>query len=231
VIVLVGDTRSHKNVALLKGLGWGRMRVLNMTKPWEGEPWGLDNGAFGAWRGGRPFDAAGFRRRVAKAVEMAPLPFMCALPDIVAGGLESLALSLRWLDELPAALPWYLVVQDGMTEADVEPHLPRLAGLFLGGTDAFKATAATWATLAHRHGKLFHFGRAGSVPKIELALAAGCDSLDTTFPLWTSERMALFRRLMAGHTLTDAERAGYNRRGGRKVGPRTPRSQMRLPWN
>ena len=51
MIVLVGDTRSHKNVALLKGLGWGRMRVLNMTKPFEGEPWALDNGAFGAWRG------------------------------------------------------------------------------------------------------------------------------------------------------------------------------------
>ena len=54
MIVLVGDTRSHKNVALLKGLGWGRMRVLNMPQPFEGEPWALDNGAFGAWRGGRP---------------------------------------------------------------------------------------------------------------------------------------------------------------------------------
>ncbi len=228
MIVLVGDTRSHKNVALLKGLGWGRMRVLNMTKAWEGEPWALDNGAFGAWRGGRPFDAAGFRKRVAKAEAMTPLPFMCVLPDIVAGGLESLALSLRWLAELPAALPWYLVVQDGMTLVDVEPHLPRLAGLFLGGTDAFKATARSWADLAHAHGKPFHFGRAASVPKIQMALASGCDSLDTCFPLWTNERMTLFQRLVAGGTLTEDERAIYNRRGGRRTGVRVSPKQGRL---
>lgn len=227
MIVLVGDTRSHKNVALLKSLGWGRMRVLNMTRPFEGEPWALDNGAFGAWRRNEPFDAAGFRKRVAKALTM-PAPFMCALPDIVAGGLESLAMSLRWLDELPAHLPWYLVVQDGMTPADVEPHLLRLAGLFLGGTDPFKATARQWADLAHAHGKLFHFGRAASIQKIQMALASGCDSIDTTFPLWTNERMVLFQRLVAGGELTEAERATYHRRGARKTGRRVPRAQLAL---
>jgi hypothetical protein len=225
MIVLVGDTRSHKNVALLKGLGWGRMRVTNMTRPFEGEPWALDNGAFGAWRNNRPFDDVGFRKRVAKALTM-PAPFMCVLPDIVAGGLKSLALSIRWLDELPVELPWYLVVQDGMTPADVEPHLVRVAGLFLGGTDAFKPTARQWADLAHAHGKLFHFGRAGSVPKIEMALASGCDSLDSCFPLWTNERMGLFERLLSGGTLTDAERAVYHRRGARRTGRRAPHGQL-----
>lgn len=228
MIVLLGDTRSKKNVETLKRLGWGRMRILNMTKPFDGEPWALDNGAFGAWRGGKPFDADGFRRRVAKALTM-PRPFMCVLPDIVAGGLESLALSLRWLDELPASLPWYLVVQDGMTPADVEPHMARLAGLFLGGTDAFKGTAKTWADLAHAHGKPFHFGRAGSVPKIEMALGSGCDSLDTTFPLWTNERMALFEKLMKGGTLTDQERAEYYRNGSRRTGRRGPTGQQNMP--
>ena len=227
MIVLVGDTRSHKNVALLKGLGWGRMRVLNMTKVFDGAPWALDNGAFGAWRGGRPFDAVGFRKRVAKTLAM-PAPFMCVLPDIVAGGLESLALSLRWLAELPASLPWYLVVQDGMTVEDVEPHVGRVAGLFLGGTDAFKATANVWAELAHRHGRAFHFGRAASIPKIQAALASGCDSLDTCFPLWTNERMVLFQRLVEGGTLTEAERAQYHRRGARKTGERVPAGQMKL---
>ena len=155
-----------------------------------------------------------------------PAPFMCVLPDIVAGGLESLALSLRWLDELPAHLPWYLVVQDGMTAADVEPHLHRVAGLFLGGTNEFKATAKVWADLAHAHGKLFHFGRAASIPKIQLALASGCDSLDTTFPLWTNERMSLFQRLVAGGTLTVEEAAVYN-----KSGRRGARKQTVMPWN
>jgi len=213
MIVLVGDTRSHKNVALLKKLGWGRVRVLNMTKPWEGEPWALDNGAFVAWRGGRPFDGDGFRRRVAKAVAMNPRPFLAVVPDIVAGGLASLALSLEWLPTLPTELPWYLAVQDGMAVADVEPHVEKFAGLFLGGTTEFKKTASAWADLAHRHGRLFHFGRAASIPKIQAALAAGCDSLDSCFPLWTADRLSLFKRLVAGEQLTEAERAVYYKSG------------------
>ena len=138
---------------------------------------------------------------------------MFELTGVGPGGLAYQALSLPCLDELPAVLPWYLVLQDGMTEADVEPHMARLAGLFLGGTDAFKSTARTWADFAHKHGKPFHFGRAASLPKIQMALASGCDSLDTTFPLWTDDRMALFEKLMGGGTLTSAERAVYYKSG------------------
>jgi len=119
------------------------------------------------------------------------VPALAALPDIVAGGLRSLEFSLAWLERLPD-WPWYLVVQDGMRLEEVEPELPSVAGLFLGGTTRFKQSALLWARLAHAHGKRFHFARAGTLARIELAQRVGADSLDSSFPLWTRERFDTF---------------------------------------
>ncbi|MGB9920851.1 MAG: hypothetical protein ACPLPT_09030 [Moorellales bacterium] len=43
----------------------------------------------------------------------------------------------KGLDRLPPDWPWYLAVQDGLSLAEVEAALGGLAGIFLGGTDAF----------------------------------------------------------------------------------------------
>lgn len=187
---MVGSTRSHRLVARLRELGWGRVFCGKAT-PYPGEPWALDNGAFAAWQGGRPFDADRFAKSAHRA---APLdPTFGVLPDIVGAGAESLELSLSWLPRLPS-MPWYLAVQDGMTEAQVEPCLGQVAGLFLGGTTAFKATAAVWSRLAHAHGKRFHYARVSTKQHVRRAVECGADSIDSSQPLWSAKHWDRFER-------------------------------------
>lgn len=66
-------------------------------------------------------------------------------------------------------------------------------GIFLGGTDSFKATAKTWCELAHDNGKLFHYARASTPKKIDEAFRVEADSLDSAFPLWKAERWDYFK--------------------------------------
>ena len=65
-----------------------------------------------------------------------------------------------------------------MTAQDVEPLLPQFDGVFLGGSDTFKAQAWRWRVFARDHGKPFHYARAGSLPRLESALKMKADSLD-----------------------------------------------------
>ena len=191
MIILTGDTRSKKLIQKLREHGIGRMVVDKLPAPYPGEPWGFDNGAFRDWRNGREFDGDAYLRRLERAYAVGR-PYIAVVPDLVAGGLRSLEFSLRWLERLPADWPWYLAVQDGMKLADVEPVLGKFAGIFLGGTDRFKGTAYWWCQLAHKHGKLFHYARAGTPRKIQHAVEVGADSCDSAFPLWTMERLDYF---------------------------------------
>ena len=197
MLMMTGDTRSTKIVSLLKTLGWGRIWIDQMPTPYKGEKWGFDNGAFRDWRNGREFDGDAYQRRLERAYGVG-CPYLAIVPDIVAGGLDSLAFSLQWLQRLPVDWPWYLAVQDGMRLADVEPHISMVKGLFLGGSNRFKATAFYWAELAHRHGKLFHYGRAGTKRKLYHAVEVGADSADSALPLWTAERLDSVRQVLAG---------------------------------
>jgi hypothetical protein len=164
---------------------------------YPGEPWGFDNGAFRDHLAGREFGAGPYRRRLAKARKHGT-PLLAIVPDRVAHP-ESLAFSLKWRDDLPP-YPWYLALQDGMTRRDVLPHARRFVGLFLGGSDSFKATARDWCQFAHDHGLRFHYGRAGTPAKIVHALESGCDSLDSAFPMWTKRRFDFFRSIIcSGH--------------------------------
>lgn len=191
--VLVGETRSRKNVAMIQELGWGRMFVVQRPTPEPFEPWGFDNGAFVAFCQGKNFPEYDFLRRLEQARDDVETPYLAVTPDIVAGGCTSLQFSAEWRTQLQdVAWPWYLAVQDGMTIEDVRPHLPMYAGIFLGGTDRFKATAYRWCELAHEHGLKFHYGRAGTPGKLVSAFKVGSDSCDSAFPLWTSERMRTF---------------------------------------
>jgi hypothetical protein len=226
--VLIGDTRSIKNIARLKELNWGRMFAGYKPTPYEGEPWGFDNGAFKNWTDGMPFDEAKFLYRLWQAVHYSgSKPYLAVVPDIVAAGCSSLGFSLQWLRRIrgcgsaPLLLPvnghcdediaalknpqhysvahwkWYLAVQDGMTIHDVKPHLYLFDGVFLGGSDTFKAQAWRWCVFAHDNGKPFHYARAGTLPKLESALKMHADSLDSSYPLWENERFAKFQKMYA----------------------------------
>ena len=188
---MVGSTRSRKLVARIRELGWGRV-FCERPAPYPGEPWALDNGAFAAWKSGKPFSAERFAER---AVEYAPLkPLFAVLPDIVGRGQESLAMSMAWLPRLPREISWYLAVQDGMTLAMVAPVLCHVDGIFLGGTTPFKATAWDWAKLAHEHGKKFHYARVSTPLFYRRALDCGADSCDSSQPLWSRDEWRKFER-------------------------------------
>jgi len=176
-------------VKRLQTMGWGRMWAHRKNVNAE-TLWAFDNGAFVAWKNGEPFPARRFKERLELAVSVGT-PYLAVAPDLVAKGRESLAFSLSWLAGLPA-WPWFLAVQDGMTVADVEPHAHRFAGIFLGGTDAYKATAREWCGWAHERELRFHFGRAGTLKKLYEAQRIGADSVDSGFPLWTRKRFEAF---------------------------------------
>ena len=191
--VLLGDTRSRSILSRLVQLRWGRMVVFRPPRPYPGEPWGFDNGAFTDWRQGRAFDGDAYRRRLDRAYAVGK-PLLAVVPDIVMGGKRSLEFSLGWREQLPDDWPWYLAVQDGMTYQSVIGVLDRFDGLFLGGGDSFKLLARDWCELAHRHGKRFHYGRAGTLHKLDHAKRVQADSLDSAFPLWEKGRLETFIR-------------------------------------
>jgi hypothetical protein len=188
--VLIGEcTGRLANEAL--ALGWGRMWIARdrniYTAP--GEPWGLDNGAFRDWKDGKPFDGDLYRRVLDKAVAQPEPPMLAVIPDAPGNRDDTLRMADAWLPELPP-FPWYMAVQDGMTPRDVEGY--PLAGIFLGGTDKYKASAPMWRTWTDARGLPFHYGRCGTAGKIEHAIELGADSLDSALPMWTRQRWDWF---------------------------------------
>lgn len=186
--VLVGErpARSVRRICDLHG--WGEMYVY--SKPRENfHRSGFDNGAYLDWVNGRPFDEKRYRDALDIAMDQPYPPYMAVVPDLVGRGRESLEFSMRWLDKLPTGWPWYLALQDGMQVWEVEEVIHHFDGLFLGGTDAFKRDAQDWRNVAAIHCKRFHFARAGTETKIKQAINIQADSLDSSFPLWTVERI------------------------------------------
>jgi hypothetical protein len=190
-MLFTGSTRTHRLIERIRSNGWGRLFVEKPT-PRDGEPWALDNGVFGAWKAGKKWSAAAFLRSLEQCSDLHP-PTFAVLPDIVGGGAASIAHSMRWRAVL-SDLPWYLAVQDGMTRDDVAAVLPDVAGLFLGGTDDFKATAPVWCELAHAHGKRFHYARVSTENRLRAAIDCGADSADSSQMLWSDEHWERFER-------------------------------------
>lgn len=205
MIAYVGLTRDTSMIQALRSAHIGRMQQrgqLDLRALWRGERWALDNGAFVDWRAGRKFDEAQWAKDIEAVARSGRTPALAVLPDLPTRGVESLRFSVEWSLCLPPAWAWYLAVQNGMGCDAVEAALEDLGhvtvrGLFLGGDDAFKdAEAADWCAFAHDRGLLFHYGRAGTPRRIQHAKAIGADSLDSSFPLWTRDRMARFLRLV-----------------------------------
>lgn len=184
----------------------------------RGEPWAGDNGAFRMWTSGGVYDWTRFEELL---LELAPvitrdpcyLPRFFVAPDRPAEGLGSMLASLEWMHEfhrreerfpvwVRAAVPFYLAVQDGMSPADLELEcdecgervVDHFAGIFLGGSSEWKVeTASAWAEAARDWWHVgFHYARAGTIEKLRQAYDLGADSVDSAFPMWTSERWSAF---------------------------------------
>jgi hypothetical protein len=137
----------------------------------------LDNGAWWAYANDQPFDEAAFLKAydlVASGADFA------VLPDIVAGGLQSLDFSLRWRERLgKPKCHLVLPVQDGMHRQDVEKIVGPELGIFIGGTTEWKENSMReWGTLARDTGAHLHVGRVNSARRIHLCVAAGAHSFD-----------------------------------------------------
>ncbi len=194
--VYVGQTRSGALIRELEGYGFGECTSRGEFPP-RRAPWFLDNGAFGDWKAGRPFDGNAFLVDV-RAVRGYPpeyAPDFIVCPDKVAGGLDSLDFSLSWRSSVAGLAPIYLAVQDGMGHADVEPHLDAFAGIFVGGSLPWKIRRARdWVRFAHAHGKPVHIGRVGTERRVAWARRIGADSIDSCLPLWSRENLESFLR-------------------------------------
>lgn len=183
-MVYVGSTGRRTHVERSIQHGYGRLVLPGYWKnPIPGLRWCLDNGAYGAWSRGEEFDAKAFMAVCGKVPPDAPPDFV-VVPDLVARGLDSLTFSLRWceyLEHIHPSWPRYLAVQDGMTRDDLEPHLARFQGLFVGGTLKWKHhTAEQWVQLAHANGLKCHIGRVPTLKRLLWAERIGADSVDST---------------------------------------------------
>lgn len=191
----VGQTRSYKLIEWLRTEGIGECCQPREFPP-KRLPWMFDNGAFAAWKAHEPFDAAAWLYALRSIPDgVGQPPDFAVAPDIVAGGLDSLAMSTAWLEQLQLArIPAYLAVQDGMDHESVTRALKRgFAGVFVGGTLNWKLdTGYAWVALAHRLGLPCHIGRVGTAQRVEWAAEIGADSIDSCLPLWSAENMAKF---------------------------------------
>jgi hypothetical protein len=201
VRVYTGQTRSKRAIAVCDRLGLGECVNRGELPPRRtASGWFLDCGAFVDWRAGRAFDLVRWERDlryVAYRIEAGKLqaPDFVVVPDIVGAGAASLARSLELVEWVPPELPVrYLVVQEGMTPAQVAEVLPHFGGLFVGGASMeWKlGTAPAWIALAHAHGRRCHIGRIGTLARLELARRLGADSVDSCQPLWALDRLEAF---------------------------------------
>jgi hypothetical protein len=199
VMGYVGQCRGAKMIAHCNAKGLGEMTQPQEFPP-RRYPWALDNGAFALWKSGKPFDGERFARVCEQARALDVPPDFVVVPDVVAGGLESLALSLRWADCIEHyGFRLALVVQDGMTPEDVAPFIERFAVVFVGGSLDWKLdTMKLWADFAHEHGCECHVGRLGTANRIRSAKRAGVDSVDSCTPLWSEGNMARYTGAIEG---------------------------------
>jgi hypothetical protein len=176
-VIPYASQTSGPNRRAIERAGW-RQFVSPDTRPKNGVPttaYALDNGAWGAFLRGQPWDAEAFERLVG---ELGTAADFVVVPDAVSDRAVTLERAHDWLPRL-AGLPRYLAVQDGMTWTDVDPFVPELAGIFLGGSTAWKLeTLADWGGYAHARALRLHVGRVNSVRRIRRCGDAGADSFD-----------------------------------------------------
>ena len=202
--IFTGDSTGKKTLKVLEAAGIGRVFIRGPRVLYPGEEWMFDNGAFGWFKQDKPFDSDAFLRRLERIHAKVPYPpYLAVLPDIVAGGDESWEFSMEWLNsgKLPAEWPWYLAVQDGMDTRWVINVMDRVAGIFLGGSDDYKKQALFWRKVTGQFGKPLHYARAGTLNKIAHATMICADSLDSSFPLWTHQRLSAFVQMLSQQLL------------------------------
>jgi hypothetical protein len=186
-------TGTRRNLDALGNAGWGLL--VSRAGEWRTEGWTDrengerrkfrivgDNGAWHDHQNGTEFDSETFERFLEWIASQPIVPDWIVLPDIVAAGLSSLELSIRWFNRCLSVSQMVLIaVQDGMTVEDISPFVGQSVGVFLGGSTEWKiSTMAAWGAFCRARGIHYHVARVNSVKRMAMAVAAGADSIDGT---------------------------------------------------
>ena len=178
MIPYASRTGTRRNLAALRAAGWRLLVSARGVLRHEGFPYALDNGAWTAHQRAEPFDVAAFEKAVTWGADAAD---WLVLPDIVAGGLKSLRMSMEWAPRLAGMCPLLLAVQDGIDPDDVRSVLGSDIGLAVGGSTKWKeSTCGTWGQLARDTGCHLHVLRVNTARRIAICADAGADSFDGT---------------------------------------------------
>lgn len=178
-------TGTHRNLDALRRHGWGLL-VGPDRHEWRNEPvtgfthLAGDNGAWSCYQAGRGFDEDAYEAFLDWLAPQAERLDWLVLPDIVAGGLKSLALSLRYLNRGLSVAPMVLIaVQDGMEPDDLISVIGSNVGIFLGGSTAWKLKRMIeWGVFCAERGVHYHVARVNTFKRMALAAAAGASSID-----------------------------------------------------
>lgn len=181
MICYASRTGTRRNLDALRSHGWGLL--VSRAGVWRTEGFARicgDNGAWSDFRAGRNFDEDAYERFLDWLGVQPVAPDWLVLPDIVAGGLKSLALSMRYINRCRSVAPLVLIaVQDGMTFADLAPVVGPQVGIFLGGSTEWKlSNMLAWGEFCRERALHYHVARVNSVKRMFLAIAADADSID-----------------------------------------------------
>jgi hypothetical protein len=174
-------TGTRRNLDALRRHGWGLL--VSRAGVWRTEGFDRicgDNGAWADFQAGRTFDEDAYNHFLDWLAAQPVTADWLVLPDIVAGGLASLALSCRFLNRCLSVAPMVLIaVQDGMSPDDLAPLVGSHVGIFLGGSTEWKlATMAQWGQFCAERGIYYHVARVNSIARMSLAISCGADSVD-----------------------------------------------------
>lgn len=171
-------TGTRTTLAALRQRNWRLLLTAGAVLRSEGFRYGLDNGAWGAYQASEPFDRNAFVDAVRAVGQGAD---WIVVPDIVLGGLESLAVSRSWLPELTEVGRLLLIpIQDGMTFEDLAPLVnPERVGIFVGGSTEWKESSIlTWGPWCRARGIACHVGRVNTARRVALCAAGQVTSFD-----------------------------------------------------
>ncbi len=149
------------------------------TQPTPHLPYVLDNGAFGAFKSGKPWSGESFSNHVEKYAHGAIRPQWVVVPDVVGNAVQTVALWRIWAPILRTEheLTLALAVQDGMIPDDVRKLEVKPDVIFVGGSTEWKwATMAEWCQEFPR----VHVGRVNTEKYLSLCATAGAESCDGT---------------------------------------------------
>lgn len=174
------SNNSGIRVGYLAGKYEGRIGWLISPSGWRTPPeWlpvALDNGAFGCWTSGKPFDFDAWLEHIATAHTQCK-PLWLVVPDVVANKEETLKLWHEWspkLREMYPHTPQAMAVQDGMTPEDIPDEVDVI---FIGGSTEWKWRNLTMWT---DNFKRVHVARVNTERLLWMAHNAGAESCDGT---------------------------------------------------